>query len=52
MITTYDVTATDLVTAISVATKRAHNDGYERASVVSSKQTGRTSWSITMFVSR
>jgi hypothetical protein len=52
VITTYEVEATDLVTAIAVATRRANNDGYPRASVVSSVQTGTNSWTITMFLSQ
>jgi hypothetical protein len=52
VITTYEVQATDLVTAIAVATRRANKDGYPRASVVSSTQTGTNSWTITMFVSK
>jgi hypothetical protein len=40
VITTYEVQASDLGTAIAVAARRAHNDGYPRASVVSSIQTG------------
>jgi hypothetical protein len=52
MVTTYEVQAPDAVTAIAVATRRAHNDGFPRASVVSSVQSGSGSWTITMFVSQ
>jgi hypothetical protein len=51
VIVTFDVEATDLVTAVAIATRRANNDGYPRASVVSSRQTGTRSWSVVMFVS-
>jgi hypothetical protein len=47
----YDVNAPDLGTAIALATRRAINDGYSHVSVMSTKQTKQTGWTIRMFCS-
>jgi len=52
VVTTYEINASDLMTAIAIATKRANNDSWPRASVLSSRQTAPNSWSIVMFVSQ
>jgi hypothetical protein len=47
----YEITATDIGTAISIAQQRAHRDGYTHVSINSTRQTGTTTWTITVFVS-
>jgi hypothetical protein len=51
VMTEYTVTAPDLGSATNLAMRRAHAEGFTRVSVMSTRQTGRSSFVIVCFVS-
>ena len=51
MVTAYEISASDLGSAIAIAHRRAIADGFTRTSILGTAQTGTTSFVITVFVS-